>query len=109
MKLLLFGDGALVSRAHIQKQVLESRGNPFLSLFFQRSSDALRHETAQLSPLRRDLIPAFNTIDELNERTNSKQAHAGVQNALLCISQLAHYIEYVYSSITSIILTFSDM
>jgi len=93
MRLLLFGDGALVSRAHIQAQVLESRGNPFLNLFIQRSSDALRHEIALLSSLERSAIPAFNTIDELNERTKTTRAHAGVQNALLCISQLAHYIE----------------
>lgn len=93
MRLLLFGDGALVSRAHIQAQVLQDRGNPFLSLFFQRSSDALRHEIALLSPLERSPIPAFNTIYELNDRTNTSGAHAGVQNALLCISQLTHYIE----------------
>ncbi len=93
MRLLLFGDGALVSRAHIQAQVLESRGNPFLSLFYQRSSNALRHEIALLSPLDRSRIPAFNTIDELNDRATSSEAHAGLQNALLCISQLGHYIE----------------
>lgn len=93
MRLLLFGDGFLVSRGHIQAQVLESRVNPFLGLFFQRSGDALRHEIALLPPLQRSLIPAFHTIDELHERTKTTGAHAGIQNALLCISQLAHYIE----------------
>lgn len=93
MRLLLFGDGALVSRAHIQAQVLQSRGNPFLSLFLQRVSDALRHEIAFLSALERSSIPAFNSIDELNDRTKVGRTHTGVQHALLCVSQLAHYIE----------------
>lgn len=91
--LLLFGDGALVSRAHIQAQVLQSRGSPFLSLFLQRASDALRQEIAFLSPLERLSIPAFNTIDELNDRTRVGKIHVGVQHALLCVSQLVHYIE----------------
>lgn len=93
MRILIFGDGALVSRAHIQAQVIKSRGDPILNLFFQRASDALRHEVALLSPLERSSIPAFNTIDELNDRTKTTGAHAGLQNALLCIFQLAHYME----------------
>ncbi len=93
MRLLLFGDQALVNRAHIQKQIVESREDPFLSLFIQRSSDALRHEIAQLSPLERRKIPDFTNIAELNDRTSFDETHEGVQNALLCISQLAHYIQ----------------
>ena len=93
MRILLFGDQALVNRSHIQKQLLESRTNPFLSLLFQRSSDALRNEVARLSPSERRVIPAFTTIDELNDRTETAEAHEGVQSALLCISQIAHYIE----------------
>ena len=93
MRVLLFGDQALVNRAHIQKQVLENRENPFLGLLFQRSSDALRHEIAQLPPSEREAIPPFTTIAELNDQTSSIEAHEGVVNALLCISQLAHYIE----------------
>lgn len=93
MQLILFGDQALINRSHIQKQVLASREDPFLCLFFQRCSDALIHEIAQLSPLERKDIPDFISIAELNDRTNSDEIHGGVQNALLCISQLAHYIE----------------
>ena len=93
MRFLLFGDQSSFDRAHIHKQVVESRENPFLSLFYRKSSDALRHEIAQLSPLERIVVPTFTTIAELNDRTTSKDAHEGVQNALQCISQLAHYIE----------------
>ena len=93
MRVFLFGNQALVNRAQIQQQLVDGRGNPFLRLFLQRCSDALRHEVSQLSPLERNSIPAFNTIDELNDRAGSSDAHEGVQNALLCISQLAQYIQ----------------
>ena len=93
MRIFLFGNQALVNRAQIQQQLIDSRGNPFLSLLLQRCSDALRHEISQLSPLERENIPAFNTIDELNDRAGNNDAHEGVQNALLCISQLAQYTQ----------------
>ena len=93
MRIFLFGNQALVNRAQIQQQLVDGRGNPFLSLFVQRCSDALRHEISQLSPLERTRIPAFSTIDELNDRASGSDAHEGVQNALLCISQLAQYIQ----------------
>ena len=93
MRFFLFGDRSSFDRAHIQKQVVQSRENPFLSLFYRKSSDALRHEIAQLSPLERNVIPTFTTIAELNDRTSFRDVHEGVQNALQCMSQLAHYIE----------------
>ena len=93
MRFLLFGDQSSFDRAHIQKQVVESRENPFLSLFYRKTSDALRHEIAELSSSETRSIPSFTTITELNDRIGSEGAHEGVQNALQCISQLAHYIE----------------
>lgn len=93
LRVFLFGNQALVNRAQIQQQLVDARGNPFLGLFLQRCSDALRHEIAQLSPLERQSVPAFNTVDELNDRAGRSDAHEGVQNALLCISQLAQYIQ----------------
>ena len=96
MRLLLFGDGALVSPAHVQTQLIQSRGDPYLCLFLQRANEALKQEVALLSPLERASIPTFTTIDDLNDRHNSSKLHAGVQNALLVISQIIHYIEYVF-------------
>ena len=93
MRIFLFGNQALVSRAQIQQQLVEGRGNPFLGLLLQRCSDALRHEVSQLSPSERNAIPSFNTIDELNDRAGNSDVHEGVQNALLCISQLAQYVQ----------------
>ena len=92
MRLLLFGDQSLISRHNIQSQLLAGRTNPFLNLFFQKSSDALRREISQLSPLEREIILPFTSIDELNDRSWDNEPHEGIRCALLCLSQLAHYI-----------------
>jgi len=94
MRILLFGDQALDPHAYVRSQLLAGRTNPLLCLFLQRVSVALSREIAQLSPLERKYIPSFSTVEELVDRTHSSQIfHAGIESALLCISQLAHYIE----------------
>lgn len=94
MRILLFGDQVLDPHAYIRSQLLAGRTNPLLCLFLQRVSVALSREIAQLSPLERKYIPGFSTIEELVDRNRSSQTyHAGIESALLCISQLAHYIE----------------
>lgn len=94
MKILLFGDQAPDRRTFFQTQLLAGRASPLLRLFLQKLNLALRREVANLSPLESKNIPPFSTIEELVDRTGSKQVnHVGVESALLCISQLAHYIE----------------
>jgi hypothetical protein len=94
MRILLFGDQALDPHAYVRSQLLAGRTNPLLCLFLQRVSVALSREIAQLSPLERKNIPSFSTVEELVDRTQSSQIfHTGIESALLCISQLAHYIE----------------
>ena len=94
MRILLFGDQALDPHSYIRTQLLAGRTNPLLSLFLQRASVALKREIAQLSPLEQKYIPSFSTIEELVDRAHSTQSyHTGIESALLCISQLAHYIE----------------
>lgn len=94
MKILLFGDHTPDQRAFLQTQLLAGRASPLLRLFLHKLNLALRREVANLSPLESKHIPSFSTVEELVDRTSSKQvSHAGVECALLCISQLAHYIE----------------
>ena len=96
MKILLLGDQALDTRSYIQSQLIVGRTNPILYHFLNRVGVALRYEVSQLPPVERNRIPIFSTIEELVDRTKSERtSHQGVQSALLCISQLAHYIEYV--------------
>lgn len=95
LRVLLFGDQALDTRAFIRSQLIVGRTNPLLCIFLDRITLALRREISELSPLERKYIPAFSNIDELTDRTYSQQhSHPGVESALLCISQLAQYFEY---------------
>ena len=93
MRLLVFGESVQDSHTHLQAQLIQSRNNPLLNLLFQRASEALRHEIALLSPAERRRVKPFNTIDELHGQTAAAPVHAGIQNALLCLSHLADYIE----------------
>lgn len=92
-KLLLFGEDASDLQTRLRGQIIESRTNPSLNALFQRAGSALRYEIGLLSPLERQGIPHFSTLDELNTRINPKIPHAGVQNALLCLSQIAQYLK----------------
>lgn len=94
MDILLCGDQVSDSHAYLRSQLLGGRSNHILGFFFQQVNFALRREIAQLSPLEVNHIPAFSTVEELVNRDSSQSKHhAGIQNALLCISQLAHYME----------------
>nr|ACH72076.2 polyketide synthase [Dirinaria applanata] len=96
LRVLLFGDQALDTRAFIRSQLIVGRTIPLLCIFFDRITLALRREISELSPLERKYIPAFSNIDELTDRTYSQQhSHPGVESALLCISQLAQYFDQV--------------
>lgn len=92
-KVFLFGEDACDLQTRLRSQIIESRTNLSLNILFQRADSALRYEIGLLSPLERQEIPHFSTLDELNTRINPKVPHAGVQNALLCLSQIAEYIK----------------
>ncbi|KAL9004648.1 MAG: hypothetical protein Q9188_002539 [Gyalolechia gomerana] len=94
MKILLFGDQTTDPREHLRGQLLSGRTNVLVNHLFQKVSTALRYETTQLPYLERDGIPSFATLEELLDRSLTMQAiHPGVASALLCVSQLAEYLE----------------
>lgn len=94
LRVLLFGDQSLDTRTYIRSQLVAGRTNPLLRLFLDRVTLALRQEVSELSPLDRRHIPQFSSIDELADRTYPQvKNHPGIDSALLCISQLAHYFE----------------
>ena len=94
MKMFFFGGNASDDYAFLQSQLSRGRTNPILSSFFEQVNLALRQEIYRLSPLDRELIPAFSTIEELVERASCVQAgNLAISSALLCISELADYIE----------------
>lgn len=94
MAFLLFGDQTLDIHGFLAD--FFKSGNPSIltQSFFDRAGSALRAEVDQLSALERRRVPHFSSIKELNDRYHAKNIkNAAVDSALLCITQLAHYIE----------------
>ena len=112
LNFILFGEGDPLLRPRLHSQVIESRTDPYLHLFFERASSALRHFISQLPRTERRKIPAFSTVEELNESSNAGTSHAGVQGALNCIFAISNYIKYILLSknpILIMVLSIPDM
>ncbi|KAI1081368.1 polyketide synthase [Whalleya microplaca] len=94
MAYLLFGDQSLDTHGFLADFC--RRGNPSIlsKEFLLRASDALKDEINQLPRVERQKIPIFRTLQQLNERYHAQSMkYPGIDSALLCIAQLAHYID----------------
>ena len=94
---LLFGDQSLDTYATLA-HFFRRGGQGFLAkAFLDQAAHALRREIEGLPKLERSKLPIFRSLQQLNERYHAQKIkHPGVDGALLCISQLSHYIEYVF-------------
>jgi len=91
---LLFGDQSLDTHGFLAEFYRQEKKGILAKAFLDQAGHALRREIEQLDRLERSRLPAFLTLQQLNERYHAqKLKHPGVDGALLCISQLAHYIE----------------
>ena len=82
--------------SQLGEQLHAGRTNPLLGVFLHRVGVALKQEISKQCPSERRKVPAFSSIDDLVKKVSSNKAsHAGVQCALLTISQIAQYFEYV--------------
>ena len=94
MKILLFGDQTIEARTYVRNQLVVTKSDPLLCHFLAQVNIALRHEIVKLSPLEKGLIPTFTNIEELAKLYDAGPAfNVGVGSALLCIAQLADYLE----------------
>ncbi|KAI1462723.1 polyketide synthase [Annulohypoxylon moriforme] len=94
MAFLLFGDQSLDTHGFLAD--FYRRGNPSVlsKEFLRLASDALRDEIDRLPREERRKIPIFRTLQQLNERYHAQPIKfPGIDSALLCIAQLAHYID----------------
>ena len=66
-----------------------------LSSFFEQTHYALRLEISRLPSSRRGLFPRFTSIIDLLARKSDSGNNPALELALLCLSQLAHFIKYV--------------
>jgi hypothetical protein len=94
MEFLVFGDQAQESFSFLDNLLVRGNLSSLCITFLSKAGAALRHEVSQLALLEREKIPNFSTIQELNERYHdSGITSPAVESALLCVTQLAHYIE----------------
>lgn len=94
MSFLLFGDQSSQTYAFLAD--FYRQGNPSIlaKAFLDQTGESLRREIDGLGNLDRVKIPNFRNLQQLNERYHAQSVkHAGIDSALLCIAQLAHYIE----------------
>ncbi|KAI0387178.1 polyketide synthase [Hypomontagnella monticulosa] len=105
MAFLLFGDQSLDTHGFLAD--FYRRGNPSVLAkeFLRLAGDALRDEIDRLPREERRKIPIFRSLQQLNERYHSRKLKfPGIDSALLCVAQLAHYIdrsEKEYEDVTS--------
>ncbi|KAK7964984.1 Conidial yellow pigment biosynthesis polyketide synthase [Apiospora saccharicola] len=94
MAFLLFGDQSLDTHGFLAD--FYRLGNPSVlsKAFLEAAGEALRVEVEQLPRVERTKIPMFRTLRQLNERYHAQSIkYPGIDSALLCVAQLAHYID----------------
>jgi len=101
MAFLLFGDQSLDTPEFLADICHQSNLSVLSRSFLEQVGSALREQVDQLSSLEGQRVPKFSSIQELNKRYHMGEIkNSAVDSALLCITQLAHYIESVrWSSI----------
>lgn len=93
---LLFGDQSTDTHGFLAEFFRQPERGILANAFLEQVRHALRKEIEGLPRVERSKLPKFLSIQNLNERYHAQALkHPGVDGALLCISQLAHYIEYV--------------
>ena len=91
---LLFGDQSLDTYGFLAGFYREGNQGILAKAFLDQAGDALKKEVESLGRLDRARLPTFQTLRQLNEKYHAQSIkHPGLDGALLCISQLAHYIE----------------
>ncbi|KAK4230211.1 PaPKS1 melanin biosynthesis polyketide synthase encoded by the PaPKS1 protein [Podospora fimiseda] len=92
---LLFGDQSLDTHGFLAEFFRQEKQGILAKAFLEQAGQALRKEIEQLNRVERSRLPLFLNLRQLNERYYAqKLKHPGVDGALLCISQLAHYIDH---------------
>lgn len=96
---LLFGDQSLDTHGFLADLYRRGPQGVLAKAFLAQSCESLRKEIEGLPKLEREKLPKFQYLQQLNQRFHAQTIkHPGVSSALCCITQLAHYIEYVIAS-----------
>ncbi|KAL2023150.1 hypothetical protein VTK56DRAFT_3756 [Thermocarpiscus australiensis] len=93
---ILFGDQSLDSHGFLAAFFRRAKVGILSKALLDQVAHALRKEIERLPKVEREKIPVFRTLQQLNERYHAqKLKHPGLDGALLCITQLVHYIDHV--------------
>nr|AAO60166.1 polyketide synthase I [Endoconidiophora resinifera] len=89
-----FGDQSLDTYTCLSEFCRMGKPGIVAKAFMERAGSALRDEIESLPTVERASIPVFRTLYQLNEEYNCQtKRHPGVDSALLCITQIAQYID----------------
>ncbi|OIW23644.1 ketoacyl-synt-domain-containing protein [Coniochaeta ligniaria NRRL 30616] len=92
---LLFGDQSLDTHGFLADFIRRGDQGILAKTFLEQSGRALWKEVEGLPALDRARLPIFRSLSHLNERYHAQSVkHPGIDGALLCVSQLAHYIDH---------------
>ncbi|KAB5511199.1 conidial yellow pigment biosynthesis polyketide synthase [Coniochaeta sp. 2T2.1] len=92
---LLFGDQALDTHGFLVDFVRRGDQGILAKNFLEQAGSALWKEVEGLPALDRARFPLFRSLAQLNERYYAQAIkHPAVDGALLCVSQLTHYINH---------------
>ena len=90
----LLGDQSLDTHAFLANYFRNPNKGLLAKAFLDQVAYAIRREIEQLPKTERSKLPEFLNLQQLNERYHAQRIkHPGIDGALLCISQLVHYIE----------------
>ncbi|RKU45682.1 Type I Iterative Polyketide synthase (PKS) [Coniochaeta pulveracea] len=91
----LFGDQSLDTHAFLANFIRRGDQGVLAKAFLDQVGRALWREVESLPALERQRLPVFRTLQQLNESYHSHHPkHPGIDGALVCITQLAHYIDH---------------
>jgi hypothetical protein len=105
MDIIVFGDQTVDCKSFL-KTALRRKGSPLLSSFLERVHSTIQDEVATMPSGQRLRIPPFSNIAELVERYyDAALPNPSMESAIVCLSQLAHFIGYVLNQSKRTILT----
>ncbi|CAK7562716.1 MAG: Type I Iterative PKS [Sporothrix epigloea] len=92
---LLFGDQSLDTYTFLSGFYRTGGQGILARAFLDQANEALLREIETLGRLERSKLPCFKSLQQLNERYHAQEfKHPGLDGALLCVTQLAHYIDH---------------
>ncbi|MCJ1478063.1 hypothetical protein MMC13_006738 [Lambiella insularis] len=93
MDILLFGDQAVDVYPFLHRIFFQRAHTTLVTSFLNHVTTTLRSDIANLPRLQRQNIPPLNNLLEFIELYHKAQRRsAPIENALLCVAQLAHWI-----------------